>query len=122
MNISKYARKPFVVNAVRVTEENFDEIAAWCKGTIVTDPPEGVEIENFVKYIDVPVQNPQSERQKRAFVNDWVLVYGRGSFKVYTDNAFAKAFVPHKDEPKKAKPAKKTAVAEAMAQAQEAAK
>jgi hypothetical protein len=33
----KYVRKPLYVDVVRVTEENFEEVAQWCQGNIETE-------------------------------------------------------------------------------------
>jgi len=83
-----YVRKPIYVNAVQVTEENFDAIAGWCGGEI----KETINLRNrTVKYIHVPVTRPQTERQEQARVGDWILTSERG-YKVYTPKAFTVAF------------------------------
>lgn len=85
----KYARKPFVVDAVQVTAENLREVAAWCHGDVrTTKKPEGAVEE---KYIKVRVHHPLTERQTKAFVGDWVLYAGTG-YKVYTAKAFESSF------------------------------
>ena len=134
MKTNKFARKPFYVDAVRVSEANMEEVAEWCKGTVETDA-------DGVKFIRVEVHRPLTEGQTQAYVGRWVLFAGAG-FKVYTPKAFDKSFekvkgqltkeqadaagikVPHeprpKNDPKKAVPPKKaphTAMAEAMERA-----
>lgn len=84
MKTHKFARKPFYVDAVRVSEENIEEVAAWCQGEVLTDAEEG-------RYIKVRVHRPQTDRQTKAFIGDWVLYSGTG-FKVYTPKAFDKSF------------------------------
>lgn len=85
----KYSRKPFEVEAVRVTEENFNEIASWCNGTIVTSQsPEG----DTERYIRVDVSRPLNERQTKAYVGDWLLEAFNG-FKVYANGPFSRNFV-----------------------------
>lgn len=79
----KFGRKPFYVDAIRVTESNMTEIAEWAQGEVQTDS-EGT----FVK---VHVHRPLNERQTRAFAGDWVLYAGTG-FKVYTNKAFYACF------------------------------
>lgn len=86
LNILKYNRKSFPVDAIQVTSENMTEVAEWCKGTI---NDEGV-------YISVDVKNPLTTKQTQAFVGDWVLKAPKG-FKVYTDRAFSKNFEPAHD-------------------------
>lgn len=84
MKTHKFARKPFYVDAVRVSEENIEEVAKWCNGDVQTDSSEGL-------YIKVRVHRPLTDRQTKAFIGDWVLFAGSG-FKVYTPKAFDKSF------------------------------
>jgi hypothetical protein len=86
MKTHKFARKTFYVDAVRVSEANIEEVAAWCSGTIKTDPTGHT-------YIDVEVDRPLNDRQTQGYIGDWVLssVSGKG-FKVYTPKAFDKSF------------------------------
>ena len=83
MKTHKFARKPFYVDAVRVSETNIEEVAQWCDG-IIEDSSEG-------KFIRVKVHRPLTERQTQAFIGDWVLFAGSG-FKVYVPKAFDKSF------------------------------
>lgn len=83
---TKFARKPFFVDAVQVTAENMEQVAQWCKGDVRTEGS-GEE----VKYVKVRVNRPLTDRQTKAYVGDWVLSAGSG-YKVYTDKAFAKSF------------------------------
>lgn len=88
---TKYVRKPFYVEAVQVTDLNIDEVAKWCGGEI-NKQPGGKEFGAAQKFIFVKSAiNPTTERQSKAFVNDWVLVQNR-NFKVYTDKAFTRNF------------------------------
>ena len=89
MKTGKYVRIPFEIEAVRVTNENIDEVAAWCKGEIQTegDPLVGT------RYIKVKVFKPMGERQTQAFVGDWVLFFN-GGYKVYMNNSFVRSFEP----------------------------
>jgi hypothetical protein len=80
---TKYVRKPLYVDAVLVTEENFEEVLKWCQG----DLGEG----DVNKHIRLRVHNPQSVRQTKAFVGDWILYTERG-YKIYTDRAFRDNF------------------------------
>jgi hypothetical protein len=93
IEIQKYARKPFIVDAVQVTEANLAEVAKWCDGEVRTVTKDGVSSVLGAKYIKVKVKRPLTVRQTKAFVGDWVLVAGT-SFKVYTPGAFEKSFDP----------------------------
>lgn len=83
LEAQKYARKPFHVDAVQVTEANLAEVALWCAGEIVQT--EGVS------HIKVKVHRALNDRQTKAFVGDWVLYAGTG-FKVYMSKAFHSGF------------------------------
>jgi hypothetical protein len=86
LEISKYVRKPFHIDAVQVTAENIADIAAWAEGDVRSDS------EN-AKYVKVRVHRPLNDRQTKAYIGDWVLYAGTG-FKVYTPKAFANSFEP----------------------------
>ena len=84
LHTEKFARKPFYVDAVQITEGNMQDVAKWCKGKVEsTDAGEN--------YIKVRVHRPLNERQTKAFVNDWILFAGSG-YKVYTPKAFNQSF------------------------------
>lgn len=85
MEIQKFQRKPFTVEGVKVTEENLDEVAAWCLGEIQTNPKTGR------RHIRVDAHRPLTERQTMAMPGDWVLFHNRG-YKVYTEAAFSRNF------------------------------
>lgn len=86
-----FVKKPFYVEAVRVTSENMTDVAKWCGGEIVDLEPNDV-------YILAPVLRPQNDRQKMAFVGDWLVKAGEG-FKVYTDRALQKGFEISPEKP-----------------------
>lgn len=87
IELKTYIRKPFPVQAVLVTEENMEELAAWCKGEILTERRDRTE----KRYIKVPVKNNLSENQTKARSGYWLLFGGKG-FKVYTSRAFNACF------------------------------
>lgn len=94
----KYIRKPLYVDAICVTEENFNEVAKWCQGEIrLSEGDEVVSSDNGAEpnnsYIRVRVHNPKNVRQTKAFVGDWILYTERG-YKVYTKKAFNSSFDP----------------------------
>jgi hypothetical protein len=95
IEINKFARKTFYVDAVTVTDDNMSQVAEWCSGT-VHNLQDGDNGEGHTQYIKVQVHRPLNERQTRAFVGDRVLRrsdYHAGSgFKVFTPIAFEKSF------------------------------
>jgi hypothetical protein len=90
LDIEKFIRKSFPVDAVRVTVDNLEEVAKWCSGEIREDTTED-NPSGHSKMIWVMVQYPMNDRQSKAYVGDWVLYSGRG-YKVYTDRGFRKVF------------------------------
>lgn len=82
---TKYVRKPLYVDAVQVTDENFDEMVTWCNGKVE------IEESNSKKFIRIWVHNPMGPRQTKAFVGDWILRHTKG-FKIYTPKAFEASF------------------------------
>lgn len=97
----KYTRKPFEIEAIRVTEDNMEDVAQWCGGEIH-------KTEVGKRYIKVDVIRPLTEKQTKAFAGDWVLKNesGKNGFKVYQHKAFINCFqkileaVESKPEPK----------------------
>lgn len=85
-----FVRKPFYVDGIRVTKENMEEVAAWCKGLLKETQPK-VKDKRPSPFIEVDVHRPANERQRRAFIGDWVLEAENG-FKVYTDAALRATF------------------------------
>lgn len=83
MDIKQFKRRPFPVEGVQVTEENIQEVAEWCGGDVRRTVTE--------TYIKVKTHRPLNEKQKRAYVSDWVLKAKTG-FKVYTDQAMENSF------------------------------
>jgi hypothetical protein len=93
----QYQRKPIIVDAVRVTEDNFFDVAHWCQGAIVSGGGQAKSIDEIKqdknKFIKVRVINPQRVRQTKAYVGDWVLYSEYNGYKVYTNGAFENAFL-----------------------------
>jgi hypothetical protein len=85
LEVKVYLRKPFTVDAVRVTARNMPDVAVWCDGNIIetVDGPK----------IKVNVKRPLSPKQTIANIGDWVLSSDSG-FKVYTAPSFENNFDP----------------------------
>lgn len=89
MEIRKFARKQFEVEAVLVTEENMEEVASWCGGKVI--PAKGHSDSVGAVHVRVPAHRPLNRKQTQGFVGNWVLKSPTG-FKVYTDPALWKNF------------------------------
>lgn len=88
MQVEKFQRKPFPVSAVRVTEENMNQVRKWCDGEIKKQEGSGAP------FIFVRVNNPTSERQNQAFVGDHVVYMQGAGYKIYTHASFKRTFEP----------------------------
>lgn len=102
LNIKRFMRRTFDVDAVQVTDENFDAVAEWCGGKIVTvqetrEKHLDLGIVGGQKHISIDVARPMNRRQTEAYVGDWVLYANKG-FKVYTNRPFVKNFVERNDD------------------------
>lgn len=88
MQAKKFVRRQFAVEAVRVTEDNMEQVATWCEGAVK-------ETDDGVKYVKVKVIRPLNVKHSQAFVGDWVSISDAG-YKVYTNRAFEKSFHPER--------------------------
>jgi ABC-type transporter lipoprotein component MlaA len=89
LEMQDYTRKELKIEAVQVTEENFEELRALCGGKLGKSGNDGAN------FIQVPVVNPIKPRHARAFIGDWVTHSKTdGSWKVYLSTAFASSFSP----------------------------
>lgn len=87
LEINTYDRRPFEVEAVRVTQDNLDEVAAWCAGHHMIE----ARGSDAVHFVHVPVIRAMNENQSKAYIGHWVLKSDRG-YRVFTDKAFQKIF------------------------------
>jgi hypothetical protein len=86
----RYARRSFDVIAVKITAENFEEVAEWCGSTINTI--DRVKGKPDTRYIKVEVERPQYKQNVRAYNGDWIVRGSATSFKVYRDQQFRSTF------------------------------
>lgn len=86
----QYIKKPLYVEAVRITRRNFGEVVTWCNGRVQTERPDHRENPSK-RYIKLQTHNPNSARQTKAYLGDWILKTDRG-FKVYPHKAFLESF------------------------------
>lgn len=101
----RFTRVPFPVDAVQVTEDNLEELAAWTDGEVKT-AKRSIRDENgkptgekeTAQYVKIDTHRPLNERQTRAFVGDWVLKSDSG-YKIYTAKAFDSCFTPVEVDP-----------------------
>lgn len=87
LRTTRATRKPFYVDAVRVTAGNMPAIAEWCDGVLLATTPE----EGLKRYVKIKVDGAKNERQTRAYIGDWVLKANSG-FKVYTHKSYLNGF------------------------------
>lgn len=85
----QFVRKPIFVEGLRVTAKNFDRIKVWAGGEERLD--EDKASGTTKKYIRIDTQHAKNERQRKAFIGDWVLKTDKG-LKIYSNYAFHKSF------------------------------
>ena len=90
----RLARRVFYVDAIQVTDQNMDTVAGWCGGKIGTITTK----DSSTRCIKVDVPRAQNDRQRMAFIGDWILSNGAG-FKVYQNRALFKDFHRVVEEP-----------------------
>lgn len=93
LEIKRYMRNPFYVEAVQVADDNMEKIADWCGGRIKDDERQSK------KYVRVWVTQVVKERQTKAFAGDWVVKLKDGGYKIYTDGSFERSFIQYFGEP-----------------------
>lgn len=85
MDIKNGRRKTFDIEYVTVTEENIDEVATWCGGTI-----SGEGKDRFIKISDKGAIN---QMQTKAFLGDVVVRHMElNTFKKFGQKAFGKSY------------------------------
>jgi hypothetical protein len=105
MQINRFMRKTFYVDAVQVTDTNLHFVAQWCDGKVKTlNQEEGRNWNTPGRignpYVKVKVNRPLSMRQTAAFAGDWVVKVTHttreggtaDSYRVYTNGAFNRSF------------------------------
>src|SRR5688500_6098393 len=91
MQIEKYDRKPFSVDAVQVRFDNIAEIAEWCKGEIITQKTKMLGVETDVPAIRVAGQGDNRGKYFVASLGCYVVEL-KGSFRVYKPAQFDASF------------------------------
>jgi hypothetical protein len=91
MDIKKYDRKPFTVEAVQVTPQNAEKVAEWCGGRVemVSTPMMGTRMD--LPAVVVPGKG--SNKDEIAQVGSWVVVR-KNTARMYKRQAFESSFQP----------------------------
>jgi hypothetical protein len=95
MELLDFERKAYSVKAVRVTEENMQEVAKWCGGAIsdmsalILDVPES-------KCIDLVVDDNGHFHRRLIMIGDWIVHYG-ASVNAFKNHEFEITFKPKID-------------------------
>lgn len=86
LNISRYAKRPVVIEAVQLTEANINAVAAWCGGHVeeIRAPHPGVGAGSLAHYLLVPTL----EGVMRADLGWYVIKGVEGEFYPCKDSVF----------------------------------
>lgn len=92
MELQKFVRRPFDVNAVQVTPQNAAEIAEWCGGKVGQSDYklagfDGVKLDTVL----VPGNGPNEGRDVQARIGSWVVELD-GKFRVLRKKQFHEMF------------------------------
>lgn len=91
MKITAYDRRPFSVEAVQVDFENVNEVAEWCKGTVIKQKTRMMGVETDVPAIRVEGQGDNRGKFFIATLGCYVVSL-KGSFRVYKPVQFENTF------------------------------
>jgi hypothetical protein len=91
MELRKYTRKPFAVNAVQVSLQNIDQVAEWCRGTIEQVPTKMLGTETLLPVIRLRGQGNDRGKEQVATLGCFV-VENKGSFRSYKPAQFEASF------------------------------
>lgn len=102
LEIKKFSRRPFDVNAVQVTLDNIDELTEWCKGRKDQAPTKMMGTETMLPCIKLPGQGANKKQEFTANIGSWIVEF-KGNFRVYKPVQFRATFVEfdegHKEGP-----------------------
>lgn len=91
MDIKQFTRKPFPVSAVQVTLQNVEQIAEWCKGTVVMRSTKMMGTFTDLPVIVLPGQGDSRGRDVEAALGCWIVEL-KGSFRCYKPAQFEASF------------------------------
>jgi hypothetical protein len=89
MKIEKFRKKPVVVEAHRLTINNINKIAEWCRGSV-----KGIKLPIEEQVIDIETL----EGTMRADVGDWIIKGVNGEFYPCKPDIFEKSYEPVGEE------------------------
>jgi hypothetical protein len=89
MEIKKFNRKPFAVNAVEVTLENVHEVAAWCGGTVEMQSTRMMGTQ--AKLPVIKMSGPSNAKDTVATLGCFIAEL-KGNFRVYKNALFFQVF------------------------------
>lgn len=91
--LDKFARKPFEVSAIEITEENQEELCRLVEGEIRFSGKEDTPDDKRNPFIWLTNEKKSFPRARSGYVGDF-LVQFNSSWRVYTASAFANSFAP----------------------------
>lgn len=91
MQIAKYTRTPFDVDAVLVTFEDMEEIAEWCGGSIGKANYKVLGVNSQLDCVLVLEVGSNNTRYSNALVGHWI-VKNKGHFRIYRPAAFSATY------------------------------
>lgn len=91
MKIQNATRKPFGVKAVQVNLDNIEEVAEWCKGTIVQVPVKMMGTTTDLPAIRIKGQGDNRTQDFVASLGCWIVEL-KGGYRSYKPATFSASF------------------------------
>jgi len=91
MDITKYTRRTFEVEAVQISFENIEEVAAWCGGRIEKRSTRMMGTTAMLPVISLKGTGVEHGNYYIGYLNCWVVKMGKTS-RIYKPEQFEKTF------------------------------
>jgi hypothetical protein len=92
--MEQFVKKSYLVEAVRVTVENIDALAAQYGGVVKDATIDGMHAPGCKKYIELVVKRWGLNKKTMVFVGDWIAILGGENIRVYQHRMFKSSFAP----------------------------
>jgi hypothetical protein len=100
--MEQFVKKSYLVDAVRVTVENIDELASQYDGVVKDATIDGMHAPGSKKYIELVVKRWGLNKKTMAFVGDWIAILGGENIRVYQHRMFKSSFAPAQKDKREA--------------------
>lgn len=93
METQRFTRNPVEVEAVQVTPQNVEEVAAWCKGTLAEADYRLMGGSHKMGAIRLGKQGPRSDKTITVLIGSWITKH-KNIFKAWKPDSFEQVYTP----------------------------